>query len=127
MALAALALLAPAPLLACGHCVEDRVAMVYDHGVVAAARDGNRRMAFYGIEGASARLAQAPGAVARALAPVRGVDAKSLRISLDALALSFSHDPRTTAAQLSAALDPALAPLGLRAVPLEGFTAPPPP
>jgi len=56
-----IALLAPAPLFACGHCVEDRAAVVYDHGVVTSARNGNRQMAVYGIEGSSARMAERPG------------------------------------------------------------------
>ena len=122
-----IALLAPATLFACGHCVEDRAAVVYDPGVVVSARNGNRQMAFYGIEGSSARMAEAPRLVARTLASVRGVNPRSLRISTDAGALSFSYDRRTTAAQVAAALDAALAALELRVVPMEGFNPAPSP
>lgn len=118
---AGIALLAPVPLPASGPGVEHRAGIVYDQGVVTSARIGNRQMAFYGIEGSAKRLAEAPAVVARALASVRGVNPKSLRISMDANALSFSYDRRTSSARVAAALDAALAALDLRVVPLEGF------
>lgn len=88
--------------------------MVYDHGVVTASRNAHQRMALYGIEGPAERLAKAPAAVTRALKSVRGVDARSLRISTQAAALSFSYDRHTPPALIEASLDAALAPLGLR-------------
>lgn len=119
-----IALLVPAPAWACGHCAEDRAAMVYDHGVAVSARNGNRQMAFFAIEGSNARFAEVPGVVARALASLRGVNPRSLRISMDAAALSFSFDRRTTAPAVAAALDAVLANLGIRIVPLEGIGPP---
>ncbi|HUP29890.1 MAG TPA: hypothetical protein VM122_06940 [Usitatibacter sp.] len=106
------------------HCVKDRAAMVYDRGVVTSARANNRQMAVYGIEVLGARLVEVPGLVSRAVASVRGVNPRSLRISMEAVAFSFSFTRRTTAPQVAAALDALLAPLGLRVRPLDSVTPP---
>ena len=81
---------------ACGHCVEDKVAAVYDYATVTKAKAGHHAMAFFAIEGRlvpDESLRQAIGNMARA---TDGVDKESVRVSLDLAALSFSFDPRRT-------------------------------
>lgn len=81
---------------ACGHCVEDKVAAVYDYATVTKAKAARHAMAFFAIEGRlvpDASLRQAIGNMART---TDGVDKESVRVSLDLAALSFSFDPRRT-------------------------------
>ncbi|HZR70692.1 MAG TPA: hypothetical protein VFB01_16745 [Burkholderiales bacterium] len=79
--------------LACGHCVEDRVAAVYDHAVIVRALDRRHPVVFLAIEGPLAAAQGADKAIERALRGVPGVDAGSLRVSLAGAALSFAYDP----------------------------------
>jgi hypothetical protein len=81
---------------ACGHCVEDKVAAVYDYATVTKAKAARHAMAFFAIEGRlvpDESLRQAIASMARA---TDGVDKESVRVSLDLAALSFSFDPRRT-------------------------------
>ena len=84
----ALAAWAPAPSLACGACVEDKVAATYDHSaVVRAATNGNVTVFCDVIGRVEARHLRA------AVRQVRGVDARSVRVSVQPAALSFAVDP----------------------------------
>ena len=49
--LASLLLLTTSSVIACGHCIEDKVAAVYDHVIVAKAVREKHVVAFFGIEG----------------------------------------------------------------------------
>ena len=90
LALALLALGADA--LACGYCVEDRVAAVYDHAVVVKSLDRGHPVVFLGIEGP---LAAADAKVVEGtLRGVPGMDPGSLRVSVPGAALSFAYDPK---------------------------------
>lgn len=95
----ACALLALGPALgaeaiACGYCVEDRVAAVYDHAVVVGALDRRHPVVFLGIEGTLAAGEGERKAIEGVLRGVRGVDSGSLRVSLTGAAFSFAYDPR---------------------------------
>ena len=46
-----LALVAATPAIGCGHCVEDKVAAVYDHGLIMKALGEHHQVVFFGIEG----------------------------------------------------------------------------
>ena len=88
--LTALAMALPGGALACGVCVEDKVAATYDHAVIRGASERHQDVLFVSIEGADAavvgrRLAQA----ARGL---RGADAKTLRVSASPAAFSIAVD-----------------------------------
>ena len=77
---------------ACGHCVEDRIAVVYDHAQLQQARAAGHRVAYFAIEGLSGK----PAAQRRLLeqaAALPGIDPGSLRVSTEPGALSFAFDP----------------------------------
>ncbi len=113
--LVALALV-PALAAACGVCVEDRMAAVYDHAVESAALARGHAVAYLAITGVrGARAApEAARRVARALRGCPGVDPGSARVSGEAAAAALAFDPaRTSLAALLARLDRRLAPWSL--------------
>lgn len=79
---------------ACGHCVEDRMAAVYDHAWIAPTLARGHRIAFVAIDGPLAQRSDQRLKIERAVAATPGIDTGSLRISLEAAALSLSFDPR---------------------------------
>ncbi len=105
--------------LACGFCVEDKVAAVYDHELVGRALGIRHHVAFCGIEGVVAGRDAQRGQITRALDAVAGVDRGSVRVSLEHATVSFAFDPAR--APLPAVLRAArrtLADRGLTLVPL---------
>jgi hypothetical protein len=110
-----LALGASAPASACGHCVEDKVAAVYDHAVEKAALGQHHHVAYFAIEGTLLNTAAVKHSIERMLTTQDGIDKNSVRVSLDLAALSFSFDPHRTAfASAQAAIERKLAPQRLR-------------
>jgi hypothetical protein len=85
---AALAGLANAAATACGACVEDKVAATYDHRVVERAAVSGDVMVFCEMTGSSE-----PRQLKAAVRRVRGIRVWSLRVSVQAAALSFAMDP----------------------------------
>ena len=82
------------PAYACGYCVEDKIAAVYDHAIVTGAATQSHQVAFFAIDGPVPPDAAARSAIQRAIAGSRGMDAGSTRVSLDSGSLSFAFDPR---------------------------------
>ena len=104
-AAAVLALAAPAA-LACGVCIEDKVAAAYDHAVVTRAVDRGWVVVFAEVKGA--------GDAAAAARRLGGVDASSVRVSQQPGSLSFALDPRRRSPREAlAAIERAAAPLRL--------------
>lgn len=89
--------LAATPLasLACGVCIEDKVAVTYDHAVVSRAAERHQLVVFAAIEGRGDPAAQAESAK-RAAGRVRGIDRASVRAAASPQALSFALDPKAT-------------------------------
>lgn len=92
--LVALVLSATFPVVgvACGVCVEDKVAATYDHAVVMRAGALRHLVVFGEIDGAvdvKAVLAAIPAAAKR----VQGIDRGTVRTSASPSAFSFSLDP----------------------------------
>lgn len=77
--------------LACGYCVEDKIATAYDHAVVVGALDRRHEVAFLSIEGGPAKGEER--AIARAVESVAGVDRGTVRVSIEGGAVSFAFDP----------------------------------
>ena len=119
-----LALHAPAG-LACGYCVEDKVASVYDHAVVTRSLAQKHHVAFFHIDGNLA-----PGeATRRALEALAestpGVDRGSVRVSVETASLSVAFDPRRSPmVAVQAALDRKFAARKLAVMPLRIIDAP---
>jgi len=107
--IAALGLALAPPAWACGHCVEDKIASVYDHAVVVQSLGRGQHLAFFAIDGAPA-----VAAVTRAVESVRGVDRGSVRVSAASGMLSLAFDPlRVPFAALEKQLQYMLAPQGV--------------
>lgn len=87
-ALALALLLAAGPAAACGYCVEDKIASVYDHAVVSRALAARHQVVFMHVEGPATRQALEQAASAA------GADRGSVRVSSDLLTVSFAFDPR---------------------------------
>jgi hypothetical protein len=92
----ALAAALSASALACGVCIEDKIAATYDHAVVLRAVARHQVMVFGEIEGA-ADMKAATDAIVRTAPQVRGIDRKSVRISVSPAAFSFALAPATQA------------------------------
>ena len=73
---------------ACGYCVEDKIAAVYDHAVISRALAANHQVAFMHVEGRASRQALEQAASAA------GADRGSVRVSPDVLTVSFAFDPK---------------------------------
>jgi hypothetical protein len=82
--------------LACGVCVEDKIAAVYDHAAIQQAFAAKRTVVFFHIDGklvADARTKRAIAEIARA---TPGVDASSVRVSCELASMALSFDSRRT-------------------------------
>lgn len=105
---AALAAFAPAA-LACGVCVEDKVAATYDHGVITQALGRGHVVVFAEVKGPGSAAAMTQAA-RKAAATVRGVDRASVRSAEQPTVLSFALDGKVrTPAQALAAMERAAA------------------
>ena len=75
--------------LACGYCVEDKIAATYDHAVVTKAFERKHHVVFLHVDGTLPSRA----ALERAAYAAPGVDAGSVRVAADLLTVSFAYDP----------------------------------
>ena len=122
------ALHAPAA-LACGYCVEDKIASTYDHAVVTRALAQQHHVGYFHIDGLVASAATKNEETRRALAALAeatpGVDRGSVRVAVDTFTMSFAFDPRRTSmAAAVAALDKKLAARKLALMPLRIIDSP---
>ena len=100
--------------LACGHCVEDRIAAVYDHALQAQTLARGHQLAYFSIDGLRGDPAAQRRQIERALRAAVGVDAGSVRIALDPAALVAGFDPlRQPADPMAHALQRAFARQGM--------------
>jgi hypothetical protein len=78
--------------LACGFCLEDKLAATYDHALVQRAMQ-QRRVVVFAEPHAQVDDARLSKSLVAAAGRVRGVDAKSVRTSASPPTLSFVLDP----------------------------------
>jgi hypothetical protein len=92
--------------IACGACVEDKVAATYDHAVIAEAIRKHRQVAFVTVD--APRVADVRRRIAAAARKVRSIDMATMRTSDSPAALSFvvarSEAPEHAVAGLREAL-----------------------
>ena len=123
LAATGLVTLSAATALACGYCIEDRVAAVYDQAVVDAAARGHRTVAFFSIEG-ELRDDPASKRVVGAALKAAGAADGSARVALVNAACSMAYDPsRTSLDAIVAAANRPLASHGLALAPLRVIDA----
>lgn len=95
--------------LACGQCVEDKVAVTFDAAVRARAARIGHVVVVAEVRGpAAGGPPELRDFIARSLATAAGVDPGTVRVSLDPPAAAFACDPRA-AARIVAAASPRLA------------------
>ena len=80
--------------LACGYCVEDKIAATYDHAVVTHALAQKHHVAFFHVEGSLPAGEAGKRQLERAASGTLGIDAGTVRVSADNLTVSFAFDPR---------------------------------
>ena len=91
--LASLLLMSTSPVIACGHCIEDKVAAVYDHTVVAKAVHEKHIVAFFGIEGSLVVNTASKQEIQKIMSSINGVDPSTSRISLETGSISLAFNP----------------------------------
>jgi hypothetical protein len=95
---------------ACGYCVEDKMAAVYDHAVVTRALALKHQVVFFHIDGPLAAGDASRRSLEALAGATAGVDRDSARASVESASLSVAFDPRqTNAAVLQSALERKLA------------------
>lgn len=109
--LSALVLACNAPAaLACGYCVEDKMAAAYDHAVVVRALGQKHHVAFFHIDGNLVPGDATKRALAALAESAAGVDKGSVRVSVESATLSVAFDPqRAPVTKLQMALERKLA------------------
>ena len=80
--------------LACGYCVEDKIASTYDHALVAQALARKHHVAFFHIDGPLVPGEGTKRWLESVAASTAGVDKGSTRVAVDTLTLSVAFDPR---------------------------------
>ncbi|HJV83201.1 hypothetical protein [Noviherbaspirillum sp.] len=105
--------------LPCGHCVEDKVAAVYDHAELMRAEAAHHHVAFCAVEGNLPADENAQRNIARTVEAIAGVDRGSMRMSVENTALAFTFDPsRISVDKAVRAMNRKVAALGFRLEPI---------
>jgi len=91
--LASLLLMSTSSVIACGHCIEDKVAAVYDHAIVVKAVHEKHVVAFFGIEGPLVVNNISKQEIQKIIGSINGVDPNTSRISLETGSISLAYNP----------------------------------
>jgi hypothetical protein len=111
--------------LACGYCVEDKIASTYDHAVVTRALARKHHVVFFHVDGPLAQGENTKRWLEGAVAAAAGVDEGSVRVSVETLTISLAFDPaRTSLAKVQNALERKLAAKKLALMPLRVMDRP---
>jgi hypothetical protein len=114
-----------APARACGVCVEDKMAAVYDHAVVAQALARKHQVAFFHIDGMILPGDATKRWLESVAASTASVDAGSVRVSVETTSMSVAFDPkRASLMAVQTALDRKLAARKLSLMPLRVIEGP---
>ena len=111
--------------LACGYCVEDKIASAYDHAAVTQALGQKHHVVFFHVEGAFAQDAATRRAIEALVESVSGVDRGSARFATATSTLSLAFDPkRAPLGKLQSQLERKLAARKLTLAPLRIMETP---
>ena len=80
--------------LACGYCVEDKIASVYDHALVTQSLAQKHHVAFFHVDGPLAPGEGSRRLLEAAAASAPGVDKGSARVSVASASLAVAFDPQ---------------------------------
>jgi hypothetical protein len=110
---------------ACGVCVEDKVAAVYDHGAVSRALGAGHAVVFFAIDGPLKPGQPTRLSIEKGAASAPGVDAGSVRLSVELASVALAYDPRrTTLARVQTHVEQKIRPLGLSLLPMRVMDRP---
>ncbi len=102
--------------IACGHCLEDRVASVYDHALVERSKQHKQTLMYLVWDGPVDRTAATRLWLLKAISAVQGVVGQSVRVSMEPPTIALAYDPlHTRATDLEKALQAKLAAKGMTA------------
>jgi copper chaperone CopZ len=102
--------------MACGHCLEDRVASVYDHALVEHSKLHKQTLMYLVWDGPVDRSTATRQWLLKTIGAVPGVVVHSVRVSIEPPTIALAYDPLSTrAADLEKALQAKLAAKGLTA------------
>lgn len=119
-ALALLLMLGSTASFACGYCVEDRIAAVYDHALLQRAQASNHPVLFFAWDGPVTRDEASRQKITALAVALPGVDKDGVRVSVEPASLAVAFDPaRRSAADMEAALQKALGGLKISVVRLQ--------
>ncbi len=108
---------------ACGHCIEDKIASVYDYAIVSKAVSEKHIVVFFSIEGPLVANADSKQKIKSIVEKMNGVDPKSIKLSMDTASLSVAFDPaRISYAVLLDSLEKKLVSKKLSLYPLDTVT-----
>lgn len=102
--------------LGCGVCIEDKVAVTYDHAVVHAAMASHRQVVFVALDGRDA--ARAGARIVAAASAVKGVQRDSVRYAASPPAFSFALAGGAVPGKAVAAFRTAVAGMDVRMTPI---------
>ena len=85
--------------IACGYCVEDRIAAVYDHALAQRTLALKHEMIFFAWDGPLTRSEVSKQKIMTLGATVPGVNPGSLRVSMEPAALALAFDPQRSSGQ----------------------------
>ena len=112
-------LLVPMLAMACGHCEEDLVASVYDHGLVLRSQSLKQRIMYMAWDGPVARDDATARRLMQEASRATGVTPGSVRVSVQPAALSVAFNPaKTNRAQIEASLQTRLTKMHVMVLPL---------
>ncbi len=118
-----LLLIAASSAIACGHCIEDKVAAVYDYSIVTKAVSEKHTVAFFGIEGPLVVNSASKQSLLGILSSIKGIDSNTIRISLETGSVSVAFNPSSISyAALLDSLEKRLKPTNLSIFPLDTIT-----
>ena len=108
------ALFASSSAIACGVCVEDKIAAVYDHAAVQQAVAAKRTVVFFHIDGKLVVNERSKRAISDIARSTPGVDASSVRVSCELASMALAFDGRrTNLVKVQASLEKRLSSQGL--------------
>ena len=117
--MALLSLLMPMLAMACGHCEDDLVASVYDHGLVLRSQSLKQRIMYMAWDGPVARDDATARRLMQEASRAMGVTPGSVRVSVQPAALSVAFNPaKNNRAQIEASLQTRLTKMHVMVLPL---------
>jgi hypothetical protein len=112
-------LLVPMLAMACGHCEEDLVASVYDHGLVLRSQSLKQRIMYMAWDGPVARDDATARRLMQEVSRATSVTPGSVRVSVQPAALSVAFNPaKSNRAQIEASLQTRLTKMHVMVLPL---------